>query len=510
MPELRLHDKGPDVERLQEELNLKLSPSPELEVDGDFGEATQAAVRRFQKQTGMRPADGVATIPFQSALRGAVVPPPRSRGWVDIAVDQIRDQGLPGRRSAYYQAGGVIEGSDWCSAFVNWVMNEGGYEGTGSGLASSWTEWGVPCEPHEGAIVILYDAYFDHPAFPNNPWPHVGFLLKVNEPARAKTVVGKTPVHLGIGLTMVGGNQGNAVSAMTVSPGPNCSYPPYIAGAAFRQPSLADLRLVHTVRRLMYQFIPPRGPAPAAPAARRIGKPPAAGTVVLGEEGSFGPFDEGVRTRTDRADLSGIRAKLQLPAMAGAGDGDYTYFNFYVGMSAEVEAGISFTVNNPKFTDRGPQWRRFLNPGGPSLLFTPAPWSATVDLELVIDADASARFSVNGSTIGTIPIRSGESSGPMKLVMAVHNGPKQNCWYTTASFLDVEVRDAGRSRWSPWPGGQTVQIRPHGNPAAAKPQTRMTVTQASPPASFLMPAGVGSIPELRRLLQQGHRLRTYK
>ena len=38
---LRVGDTGPAVEGLQRLLNARLNPSPELDVDGDFGEATR-------------------------------------------------------------------------------------------------------------------------------------------------------------------------------------------------------------------------------------------------------------------------------------------------------------------------------------------------------------------------------------------------------------------------------------------------------------------------------------
>lgn len=47
---LALGASGPIVESLQRTLNARLSPSPELGVDGEFGPATRDSVLRFQKQ----------------------------------------------------------------------------------------------------------------------------------------------------------------------------------------------------------------------------------------------------------------------------------------------------------------------------------------------------------------------------------------------------------------------------------------------------------------------------
>jgi D-alanyl-D-alanine carboxypeptidase (penicillin-binding protein 5/6) len=69
---LRLGDTGPAVEGLQRLLNARLSPSPELDADGDFGPATQAAITRFQRANGLSPT-GLADEATRKAL--GPVPP---------------------------------------------------------------------------------------------------------------------------------------------------------------------------------------------------------------------------------------------------------------------------------------------------------------------------------------------------------------------------------------------------------------------------------------------------
>ncbi len=68
---LRVGENGAAVEALQRTLNARLDPSPALDVDGDYGEATRAAVARFQKANNL-PANGVA----DPATRKALGPPP--------------------------------------------------------------------------------------------------------------------------------------------------------------------------------------------------------------------------------------------------------------------------------------------------------------------------------------------------------------------------------------------------------------------------------------------------
>jgi len=75
----------------------------------------------------------------------------------------------------------------WCSAFVNWCMEQVGIFGTGSAAASSWREWGKELEyGEEGCIVVM--------SRPGGN--HVGFYLEeVDE-----------------GVLVLGGNQGDQVS----------------------------------------------------------------------------------------------------------------------------------------------------------------------------------------------------------------------------------------------------------------------------------------------------------
>ena len=68
---LRFGENGAAVETLQRTLNARLDASPALDVDGDYGEATRAAVVRFQKANNL-PQTGVA----DPATRKALGPPP--------------------------------------------------------------------------------------------------------------------------------------------------------------------------------------------------------------------------------------------------------------------------------------------------------------------------------------------------------------------------------------------------------------------------------------------------
>jgi D-alanyl-D-alanine carboxypeptidase (penicillin-binding protein 5/6) len=64
---LRPGDHGAAVEDLQRRLNAQLAPSPGLDIDGDYGEATRAAVARFQRARGLDPT-GLADSRTRNAL----------------------------------------------------------------------------------------------------------------------------------------------------------------------------------------------------------------------------------------------------------------------------------------------------------------------------------------------------------------------------------------------------------------------------------------------------------
>lgn len=71
---LQLGSSGQLVENLQRTLNARLSPSPSLSVDGDFGPLTEAAVERFQKSRQLE-TNGVVDAATWQALGPLVTSP---------------------------------------------------------------------------------------------------------------------------------------------------------------------------------------------------------------------------------------------------------------------------------------------------------------------------------------------------------------------------------------------------------------------------------------------------
>lgn len=78
----------------------------------------------------------------------------------------------------------------WCSAFVNWCMEQAGIKGTEKANARSWLKWGKKIKiPEVGCITILWRGD------PNGWQGHVGFFIK------------ETSSY----VYLLGGNQGDQV-----------------------------------------------------------------------------------------------------------------------------------------------------------------------------------------------------------------------------------------------------------------------------------------------------------
>lgn len=85
---------------------------------------------------------------------------------------------------------GDKDGTAWCSSFVNYCVEQAGYEGTNHQRARSWESWGqdVTTDPQEGDIVV-----FSRGTGPKNG--HVGFFV----------------VSSGEKIKVLGGNQSSRI-----------------------------------------------------------------------------------------------------------------------------------------------------------------------------------------------------------------------------------------------------------------------------------------------------------
>lgn len=85
----------------------------------------------------------------------------------------------------------------WCADFVNASLSRAGIEGTGSGMARSFLDWGQPVDqPMQGDVAVF------RRGDPNGPYGHVGFFDGYNEDGS---------------IRVLGGNQGDAVSIANYS-----------------------------------------------------------------------------------------------------------------------------------------------------------------------------------------------------------------------------------------------------------------------------------------------------
>ncbi len=115
----RLGDRGEAVQDIQQAL---ADSGYDLTVDGDFGPATEAVLKRYQKENGMV-VDGLAGPAVYQALLGRDFPEV-SRGSHDagrrIIASALQYMGVP-----YVYGGSSPSGFD-CSGFVQYVYSQAG------------------------------------------------------------------------------------------------------------------------------------------------------------------------------------------------------------------------------------------------------------------------------------------------------------------------------------------------------------------------------------------------
>lgn len=108
-------------------------------------------------------------------------PAPTEPPWMAVArrelgTAEVLGPGNNPRIVEYHRAtqlGASDDSVAWCSAFVNWVMQEVGLEGTNSPAARSWMRWGDPLlDPVPGCIAVFWRGSRDG-------WQgHVGFYVR--------------------------------------------------------------------------------------------------------------------------------------------------------------------------------------------------------------------------------------------------------------------------------------------------------------------------------------------
>jgi hypothetical protein len=149
---------------------------------------------------------------------------------------------------------------------------------------------------------------------------------------------------------------------------------------------------------------------------------------------------------------TGIRATLALPSRYGVGKlnaaakANY-YFNFYLGFSDVMEAGVSYSR---KWSDAG-SWRKFANGPKDQWLNKPLGLKAgsSVALDLTVDATGQAEFRVGGEQMPFVSFKTGAAKHQVKMCFAVcdvNNRVVYQVWYDSAVFANVAVRSAA-GKW---------------------------------------------------------------
>lgn len=128
--------------------------------------------------------------------------------WMPIVIQEIGVKEFPGPpdnpRIVQYLQSTSLEAPErnndetaWCSAFVNWCIEQAGFAGTDSSWARDWLNWGIQVDsPRRGCIVIFRRTCKGDDPLTRKNCGHVAFFIE------------ETSTH----VKVLGGNQGNAVS----------------------------------------------------------------------------------------------------------------------------------------------------------------------------------------------------------------------------------------------------------------------------------------------------------
>jgi len=173
------------------------------------------------------------------------------------------------------------------------------------------------------------------------------------------------------------------------------------------------------------------------------------------EIGGLKPWDQAIVVYTTATDCTGIQGELQLPAECDVGN-DESYFNFYLGLGLETEAGICFTKKAHKMKQgKIGYWKFFVNPPGTDVYLGQYDEvrGRSFHLKLVIDSKGTTKVWLNYDKCLEGYAASGGNCGPAKTSMALAD-VFGKVWYHTASFSNLKLRVGyDGSDWRDWTAG---------------------------------------------------------
>lgn len=177
------------------------NPGP---IDGISGPRTSAAIIAFKVSKGLAARDYVGPITLGELRKapGPAIAPPKVTGepiWLrrarqEIGVSEIAGKQHSARVLSYWEKVKLPFRDDetpWCAGFVGAMLEDCGIKSTRSGMARSYQNWGQPCGPIPGAIVVFWRGS------KNGTSGHVGFVTGRDQYGN---------------LMVLGGNQGDAVN----------------------------------------------------------------------------------------------------------------------------------------------------------------------------------------------------------------------------------------------------------------------------------------------------------
>ena len=135
--------------------------------------------------------------------------PPQNPDWIEIAEGELGVKEIEGSQhestildylATCDNLGPWGKGRDetaWCSAFVNWCLEQAGLDSTRHALARSYIAYGDETEPRLGAIVVIRRRKVGQDASTGSRTGyHVGFFIRESDRS----------------IRLLGGNQANRVS----------------------------------------------------------------------------------------------------------------------------------------------------------------------------------------------------------------------------------------------------------------------------------------------------------